>query len=140
EGRIVFVNPAAVQILGAGAPDALIGSQMIDLVHPDFREMANERMRKVATGRSQMALEEKFLCRDGRVIDVEVTGSPFVFEDGPATQVIFRDITERKQREREIEAVAAVSSSLRQARRVEEILPVILDQAMVSMDAVVGTI
>lgn len=137
---VAFVNPAALRLLGLSNLEELIGTPVIDIVHPDFKEVVIERIRSAEAGQSQTVLEQKFVRRDGSVIDVEVTGSPFVFEDHPATQIIFRDITERKQREREIKAVAAVSSSLRQARSVDEILPVILDQAIVSMGAKAATL
>lgn len=137
---IAFANPAAVRLLQASGPEALIGTPIIDIVHPDFKTIVAERIRSAEAGQSQSVLEQKFLRGDGSAIDVEVTGSPFTFEDQPATQIIFRDITERKQREREIEAVAAVSSSLRQARSVDEILPVLLDQAIVSISAKAGTL
>lgn len=139
-GLVAFANPAAVKLLGASTLDALVGTPMIDLVHSEFKEIVAERIRSAEAGQSQSVLEQKFVRSDGSVIDVEVTGSLFTFEDEPATQIIFRDITERKQREREIEAVAAVSSSLRLARSVDDILPVILDQAMVSINAKAGTI
>lgn len=140
DGLVAFANPAAVRLLGISNPEALIGTPMIDIVHPEFKEIVAERIRSAEAGQSQTVLEQKFVRSDGNVIDVEVTGSPFTFEDKPATQIIFRDITERKQREREIEAVAAVSSSLRQARSVDEILPVILNQAMASISAKAATL
>ncbi|MBX3046909.1 MAG: GAF domain-containing protein [Anaerolineales bacterium] len=140
DGLVAFANPAAVRLLGISKPEALMGTPMIDIVHPEFKEIVAERIRSAEAGQSQTVLEQKFVRSDGNVIDVEVTGSPFTFEDKPATQIIFRDITQRKQREREIEAVAAVSSSLRQARSVDEILPVILNQAMASISAKAATL
>lgn len=139
-GLVAFANPAAVKLLGISDLAALIGTPMIDVVHPEYKEIVAERIRSAEAGQSQTVLEQKFVRSDGSVIDVEVTGSPFTFEDEPATQIIFRDITERKQREREIEAVAAVSSSLRRARSVDDILPVILDQATVSISAKAATL
>ncbi len=140
DGEIAFVNPAAVKLLGSESSEELVGKKMLDTVHADYQQVAAERMQAAALGESQHALEEKFIRKDGRPLDVEVSSSPFIFEDRPATQVIFRDITDRKQREREIAAVAAVSSSLRRARSVHEILPVILDQALVSINASDATI
>ncbi|UYN88940.1 MAG: GAF domain-containing protein [Anaerolineales bacterium] len=139
-GLVAFANPAAVKLLGVSTPDALVGTPMIDLVHSEFKEIVAERIRSAEAGQSQSVLEQKFVRSDGSVIDVEVTGCPFTFEDQPATQIIFRDITERKQREREIEAVAAVSSSLRLARSVDDILPIILAQAIASVSANSATI
>jgi putative nucleotidyltransferase with HDIG domain/PAS domain S-box-containing protein len=46
-----------------------------------------------------------------------------------------QDITARKQREREVEAVAAVSAALRGASTRAEMIPVILDQLISLMDA-----
>ena len=40
--------------------------------------------------------ENKFLCVDGTTIDVEVAATPLVYENRPAAQIVFRDITERK--------------------------------------------
>ncbi|UYN92828.1 MAG: GAF domain-containing protein [Anaerolineales bacterium] len=139
-GLVAFANPAAVKLLGISDLETLIGTPMIDVVHPEYKEIVAERIRSAEAGQSQTVLEQKFVRSDGSVIDVEVTGSPFTFEDEPATQIIFRDITERKQREREIEAVAAVSSSLRMARSVDDILPVILHQALVSINAKAATL
>jgi len=139
-GLVAFANPAAVKLLGVSDLETLIGTPMIDVVHPEYKEIVAERIRSAEAGQSQTVLEQKFVRSDGSVIDVEVTGSPFTFEDEPATQIIFRDITERKQREREIEAVAAVSSSLRMARSVDDILPVILHQALVSINAKAATL
>lgn len=140
EEHIAFVNPATVQLLGARDANDLVGRSVLDIVHPDYRQVVEERIRLLSEGKSQGAMEEKFVRLDGRVIDVEVTGSPFTFEDRPATQVIIRDITERKQREREIAAVASVSEALRTARSVDEILPIILDHAIASIEAPEGTI
>jgi len=45
------------------------------------------------------------------------------------------DITERRQRERELEAIAAVSAALRSAATRADMLPIILDQAMLLFHA-----
>jgi PAS domain S-box-containing protein/putative nucleotidyltransferase with HDIG domain len=141
EGEIVFVNPATVELLKAKSADDLIGKNVLENIHPDFREIVATRIRAAQVeGRGQPLLEEKYVRMDGKVIDVEVTGTPFTFEGRPATQVIIRDISERKQRERELEAVAAVSSNLRQADDLDKILPIVLDQALASIGAEEGTI
>jgi PAS domain S-box-containing protein/putative nucleotidyltransferase with HDIG domain len=138
--KIAFVNPATVKLLAAQSADELIGRDMLDIVHPDYKKVVAERMQSLAEGNSQTAMEEKFIRLDGKAVDVEVTGTPFTFEDQPATQVIVRDISDRKQREREIAAVASVSEGLRSARGVDEILPIILNHALDSVEAPEGTI
>lgn len=141
EGKVVFANPAAVRLLRPKHADDLLGKDPIEFVHPESRNIVLERIGlRETTGVSLPALEEKYLRFDGKVIDVEVTGTPFVFEEKPATQLIIRDITDRKQREREIEAVATVSNNLREANTKMEMLPIMLDQALASVGAEEGTI
>mgnify|MGYP006151719655 CR=1 FL=1 len=44
-------------------------------------------------------LAERYLRLDGSVVDVEVTAAPYADEPGLSTQVVVRDITERRQAE-----------------------------------------
>jgi PAS domain S-box-containing protein/putative nucleotidyltransferase with HDIG domain len=141
QGVITFVNPATLKLLGAAGPDEIIGKNILDFVDSRFKEIIAKRIREAeTTGDGQPALEEKFIRLDGRIIDVEVSATPLTFEDKPAMQVILRDITDRKQREREIEAVAQVSRGLRVAQSVKEILPIVIDHAMASIAASEATI
>ena len=43
------------------------------------------------------AVEEKFLRIDGKAVDVEVVATGFLNAGKPAVQVVFRDITRRKE-------------------------------------------
>jgi PAS domain S-box-containing protein/putative nucleotidyltransferase with HDIG domain len=141
QGKVIFANPAALRLLGADSKMDLLDQPMLNFVHPDFHEVAAQRMAATQKERvSQAALEEKFVRLDGKVVDVEVAGTPLMFEDQTATQLIVRDITQRKQREREMVAVAEVSRSLRTAHGLDDILPIVLDQALASVGAEEGTI
>ena len=100
-GRIVFINPAGVRLLGATAPEELIGRSVLDFVHPDYRAIVVERVRQTQAGQQVGALEEVFVRLDGQLIDVEVVGIPTTYLGKPATQVVVRDITERKRTEAE---------------------------------------
>jgi len=105
DGRIVFINPAGARLLGAQNPDELVGKSVMDLLHPDYREVVRERIqRSLATGQPAPPLTEKFIRLDGTVIDIEVTAVPIIWEGRPAMQVVFRDITERKRMEEELKA------------------------------------
>ncbi len=99
-GKFVYVNPAAQKLWGAAAPEELIGKPILDMVHPDYRELVRERVRQVQEKGIPTALvEEKFVTLDGRVIDVEVQGMPFTLRGEPAIQAVITDITERKRAE-----------------------------------------
>lgn len=141
QGVVKFVNPAAMKLMGATKSEDLVGKDVMSFVHKDYREAVLERIRRAQIeGKSLPPMEEKLYRLDGKLIEVEVTGTPLIFEDQPASQLILRDITERKQHERELEAVAAVSGKLRSASSLEEMLPIVLDQALVSTGTTEGTI
>ncbi|MCJ7791582.1 MAG: PAS domain S-box protein, partial [Dehalococcoidia bacterium] len=100
EGKHVFMNSAGLKLLGASSPDQIIGKPVMDVIHPDYREVVAERMQKsIETGITPPALEEKFLRLDGTEIDVEVRAAPLIYQGKPAMQAVVRDITERKQAE-----------------------------------------
>ena len=99
-GRIEYVNPAAVKLFRAHGESELIGKQVLDVVHPDYKESVRKRIiGAMEYGKTQPITEEKFLRSDGTAIDVEVVSAPITFKGMNAVQVIARDITERKQAE-----------------------------------------
>ncbi len=100
EGRHVFVNSAGLKLYGASSPDQVIGKPVMDFIHPDYREIVAQRMKKsMETGTIALAVEEKFLRLDGTVIDVEARAAPLVYQGKPAIQAVVRDITDRKEAE-----------------------------------------
>lgn len=99
-GRIIFVNESAVRLMHAKNEDELIGKPIMDLVHPDYRQVVQERVRKsVEENQPGAVIEEKFLRLDGTTVDVEVSSSALTYKGAPAVQVIVHDITERKHSE-----------------------------------------
>jgi len=100
EGNIVFSNTAGVKLLGAQNPEQLIGKPLMDFVHPDYREIAGERIQLMTEkGKNVSPIEQKFIKLDGSVIDVEVISMPFAYHGKPGIQVIIRDITDHKMAE-----------------------------------------
>ncbi len=102
-GQFVFLNSVAVKIFGATRPSDLIGKPILDRIHPDYREIVKERIRQILEeGKSVALMEQKFLSFDGTIIDVEVAATPFIYQQQPAIQVVFRDIGIRKKAEEEL--------------------------------------
>jgi PAS domain S-box-containing protein len=117
EGRIVYANRAAARLLGASDAGELLGRAPLEFVHPDFRSVVLERMEQASRGVVVEVIEEKFLRLDGTTIDVEVAALPVVFEGRPATQVLVRDVTDRRRAERQIrESEARLAEAQRLAR------------------------
>jgi PAS domain S-box-containing protein len=105
DGRLLYVNAAAIKMMGAASAQQLVGTSLLDRVHPDFHPTVAERTRnRSAPGVSVPMIEETFLRLDGTPVDVEVQGTNIVFEGAPATYVSVRDITERKRIEKALRA------------------------------------
>jgi PAS domain S-box-containing protein len=99
DGKLLYVNPAGVRLFGAKNLDELVGRSVLDFIHPDSLPVVRERIRQVGAGETAPLIEEKFVSLNGEVRDVEVAAIPIIYERAPASQVIIRDITERKQGE-----------------------------------------
>ena len=119
DGFFRYLNPAAVALFGADSPAQLAGVSSFDRIHPDDRVMVAERMRILQEKREHVPLlEERYLRLDGAVIEVEVNAAPFTFEGCEGAVVFFRDISERKQAERER---TQLEEQFRQAQKMESI-------------------
>ena len=101
-GKFVFLNSATVKLYGATSPEELIGRSVLELVHPDYREIVEERIRLIREGKPAQLREIKLVKLDGTVIDVEVAAVPFTYQEMPAAQVVVRDISDRKLAEKEL--------------------------------------
>lgn len=108
DGMIIFANSAAASLLGVSTPEPILGKSVFDFLHPDYRELARQRVTEtLMTGETAPLIEEKLLRADGSVLDAEVTTARIDYEDGPALQTLVRDITARKQAESALRASEA---------------------------------
>ena len=107
DGKLVFVNPAAVAMFGATSAQELVGRPILELVHPEFRQMVLARVKEQGErGMAVPMMEEKFLKIDGTPIDVEVQSRTIQYQGGAAFQVAMRDITSQKAAQERIQSLA----------------------------------
>ncbi|MCH9019543.1 MAG: PAS domain S-box protein [Proteobacteria bacterium] len=105
EGRTTFINPAAARMIGWD-PDDLIGRPQHDILHhskPDGSPYPREECPIYAAfrdGTVHQVSDEVFWRKDGSSFPVEYMSTP-ILEDGKpvGAVVVFRDITDLKQRE-----------------------------------------
>ena len=103
EGNVVTWNPAAEEMFGYTEAEAL-GD--VPPIIPDEREgPIVERFTQVLDGAQFRDVETRLACTDGTVIDASVSIAP---QYGPAEEVrgtvsIIADITDRKERERQLQ-------------------------------------
>jgi diguanylate cyclase (GGDEF)-like protein/PAS domain S-box-containing protein len=107
DDKITFINHAGVGFLGASSAEQLIGKGIFELIHPDYREIAENRMRVMGKQRNSVPwIHSKFIRMDGSEIDVEVAAVSFTYQGKTAVQEIFRDITERRLAEERMKRLA----------------------------------
>jgi len=103
EGRISYINNAGAKLLGAKSALELSGFPIFNLIHPDYQEVVKIRLQKIQEEKKKIQpLEEKMIRLDGKVIDVEISGIPATYQGKIATQMIIRDITERKRAQEQL--------------------------------------
>ncbi len=122
---VLFANPAALSFFGATMPADLLSRSVWDLIHPDDHALVRLRRGAMAAGDLLPPVEERFVRLNGEAVPVEVSAAPVTFEDRPAVQVIFRDITRRKAAAAEVARLnQALHQRIDELQTLLEILPI----------------
>jgi PAS domain S-box-containing protein len=101
-GKITYLNPAALAMLGAKGPDEILGKNILELIHPDSRDTVRKNIEKDLDGEKTPAIELHMLRLNGTTIVAEGRGVKTTFKGKPAIQVAIRDVTERKRMEEQL--------------------------------------
>jgi PAS domain S-box-containing protein len=121
EGKVVYVNSAGLELFGAKTEKDLIGKPFMDLVLPSFRDLVQERIQRVTSKKEKLgAVEEKLLMLDGTELDVEVSTSPTEFNGKEAIQVVVRDISEVKKKERIHQTTVKILQSVNLSKTLDQ--------------------
>lgn len=100
QDRIVFANPAAVNLVGAKMPEDLVGEHVSRFWHPDDMACLPMRIRELLREEKASDMTEQKLIRlNGDVLHVEMRAVPIKFKDRQSVQLLFRDVTDRKKAE-----------------------------------------
>ncbi len=100
KGRLVYVNAAAIRMLGAQTAAELIGKPIAEVIHPDYKHILKNRVRSAGElGGRDDSYDIKFVKLDGTAIDVTAQGTLIDFDGEPSVYMAWRDITELKRAE-----------------------------------------
>ncbi|UYU18273.1 PAS domain S-box protein [Methanoculleus submarinus] len=102
QGRITYASPSVRQI-GGYEPDNLIGTDVLDLIHPEDAPKAIEAVRTgVARPSTSLTFEVRVRDATGRWIILDVTGASLIREGSDRRFIVnARDVTDRKHAEEE---------------------------------------
>lgn len=146
EGRISFMNGIAQGLTGWTETDAL-GKPLDDvfrIINESTRETVESPVTKVIREGTVVGLANHtlLLARDGRETPIDDSGAP-IFNDQQGLDgviLVFRDITERRQRERRINLLLELSAAFSQALTSNQVAEVIVERALKALEANIGTV
>ena len=100
--RFRYVNSAAEQLTGYSREE-LLAMDHVQIVHPDFRPLLQQRSEARLRGEPvPVRYEAKLLSKDGQERWAELTATIIEFEGEPAVLTTTFDITDRKRAEKEL--------------------------------------
>lgn len=118
DNRLVYVNAKTLELLGLSQESELLGHSITEFMPAEHRDAMMERVRLTSEEGLSQSNEEVILRPGGGQIEVEASTVPIRFGGSSATLVYMRDITERKQYERNRQRLEL---QLRQKHRLESI-------------------
>ncbi|HVI21405.1 MAG TPA: PAS domain S-box protein, partial [Bacillus sp. (in: firmicutes)] len=103
--KIIFVNSAGVRLFGAKQSKDIIGYSIWEFISTDNMDEMENKMNFFSDNKQEIMIE-KFIRFDGKVIWAEMIAMPIIFKGEAVIQVLFRDITEKKKYESQLEFLA----------------------------------
>ncbi|HIK56154.1 MAG TPA: PAS domain S-box protein [Synechococcales cyanobacterium M55_K2018_004] len=100
-GKIVSTNPAYCKIHGYSAEE-MVALNPREYIHPESLPVFAQFVATVKAGKRFFA-EVVDIHRDGRLINLEVIGIPFLYNEQPHALTVVRDISDRKAAEAALE-------------------------------------
>ncbi|MDT8375612.1 MAG: response regulator [Mariprofundaceae bacterium] len=119
DGKWIYMNPAAVVLFAAESIEDVLGTPVLDYIHPEHHPMAIERMQiQMKENVAVPVVEEKLLRKNGEMFIAEVQGSPVIFDGEPSFLTTCRDLSESRKYE---EKNLLLQSQLEHSRRLESL-------------------
>lgn len=113
EGKLSFVNQAGQEFLGADDEADLIGTDIGTFVHPEDKALVDDRFDQLMeAGEPVDPTEQRVVTLDGEEKHAIMASAPITYDGEPAIQTVGTDITEQKERERELERYRTITETL----------------------------
>jgi PAS domain S-box-containing protein len=103
-GKIIDTNKTFLNMIEC-SKEELQGTPVVDLIAPEHRKMVSKQ---IQTGH-QKPFEHRLICRNGKVLEVEVRPRKIIYQGKGSRLTAIRDITEQK----------SLESQLRQSQKME---------------------
>ena len=99
--QIFYVNQSGLNLFGAKKPEDMLGKNVLDFVHPDFKVLVEKRIEKALKNGKPLSRDEQKIIRcDGREATIEVTSAPLNYMGKNAVIALVNDISRFKESEK----------------------------------------
>ncbi len=95
DGKIIYANPALARILGAENAQDLTGMNVMDLIHPAYRDVIRRNIADDLAGLSTPFMVLQMVRPDGTRVTVQGQGVGISVDGKPAVLVAIRDVPGR---------------------------------------------
>lgn len=103
QGKVLYANQTILDLMELPTADHLIGTNALDMMHPDDREKAVERISLMyKTQQPAPVAEERFVTALGNIITAQIAASIIQYGGAPASLVTAIDVTGLKLAEQEV--------------------------------------
>ncbi len=118
DGEFLYVNDRAVEVNGYSR-DELLSMTVAD-IGPDIDDLeaTTARWKEMSPGEIR-AIETKHKTKDGRIFPAELRMTKMIFDGEPLMTAFVRDISDRKEAEKEIEKVTGALAEGNLSRKIE---------------------
>ena len=100
--HVLYTNPAFTEIFGYTAEEAS-GENLIELIVPETRRHEVAMFEKEMDAEGRLSTETVRMNKAGELLDVSLVAGPLKVDGGKVGYVLsFRDVTERKEREKKV--------------------------------------
>lgn len=117
-GTIVFISAACERLLGYTA-DELIGTSLMDKVHPDDLERTLKAASRVMSGQPHIGFENRYLRKDGQTVHIQ--WSARWAETDRVRIAVARDVTALRHADQTREALYSVSQAAHSAENLSDL-------------------
>ena len=119
EYNVRYLNRTALELLGGTDLALVAGAPVIEWVHPDYRDLARQRLERLhQEGTPAEGAELRYLRLDGTAFWVNARSISYTCQDRPGSIVFFTDLTAEKAAQRE---KSELEEKYRQAQKLESI-------------------
>ena len=123
DGRVVWIAPNVAGVLGVSA-EALVGTDLVEHLHPDDRDLVRRERAALLEGRSVDLPTVRVLQKDGGYQTFAVHARPLHANDGTARGafIVWRDVAEHASMMRAFRTLVEGNRGMTRTRSAEELI------------------